>query len=539
MSYGIRAEPHRDDPTRKENDMLTPAPRRAWVATKRRLRTVAPPGTARHRAGTAVRRYALHLASGWRADARLLLAAAGADLAAGQLPRRLPEAVRAATERADTRLRGGDAPGAAVWLARAGSMAFHRVVHFDRLSSPLAESPTEFLAPLHDSDAVRVLNARARREPAAPAPSGRPLRLLIATRGNANFLSEIRRHYEAHGRVDVRYLDLAADPARAHLTRDSTRMIAHILAGDSAYGRAVEDWLRPHLDWADTVFVDWCAAPAVMFTMIDPGPTRIVVRLHSFELFTIWPQLVGFARVDDLVFVSEHMRSLAVAALPQLSAATAPRTCVIPNAMRLRGFARPKPPEARFTLGLVGYDAVAKDARWAVEVLRLLRSRDDRYRLRIVGGAPDLGLSAAARAYHQRLGHDLVELERQGAVSRTGRTEDVPAALTGIGVIVSSSVRESFHCALVEGAASGAVPVVRDWPFFAGHGGGARALFPSDWVVNSPAEAAELIIEQTATEERWRRAGAAASSHAIATWDWPVTRSLLDDLLIGAATADG
>jgi glycosyltransferase involved in cell wall biosynthesis len=518
--------------------MLKPAPHRAWAATKRRLRAVAPPGTARHRAGTALRRHALHLASGWRAGARLLLAAAGADLAAGQLPRRLDAAVSAATERADEHLRAGDARGAAAWLARAASIAFHRVVHFDRLSSPLAESPNEFLAPLNDTDVVRALSARARAKPAAPLPSGRPLRLLIATRENANFLSEIRRHYDARGDVDVRYLDLAADPSRAHLTRSSEEMIAHILAGDSAYGRAVEDWLRPHLDWADTAFVDWCVGPAVMFTMIDPGQTRIVVRLHSFELFTIWPHLVGFARVDDLVFVSEHMRSLAMATLPQLSAAAAPRTCVIPNAMRLRDFARSKPPESRFTVGLVGYDAVAKDARWAVEVLRLLRARDDRYRLRIVGGAPETCRSAADRAYHQWLEKDLACLERRGAVRRTGRTEDVPAALTDIGVIVSSSVRESFHCALVEGAASGAVPVVRDWPYFAGHGRGARALFPGDWVVNSPAEAAELIIGQTATEQRWRRAGAAASRHAIATWDWPATRPLLDELLLGPRAAD-
>ena len=53
--------------------------------------------------------------------------------------------------------------------------------------------------------------------------------------------------------------------------------------------------------------------------------------------------------------------------------------------------------------------------------------------------------------------------------------------------MLSSSVRESFHMGLVEAVASGALPVVRDWPFFPG---AARTLFPPDWVVDSPAEAA-------------------------------------------------
>lgn len=517
------------------------ARRRAVAAVRGGLRTVAPRGTGRHRAVTELRRRGLRLLCGLRGDragAGLLLAAVNADLAAGAPPRLLGAALAAALSRADGHLRAGDPRAAATWLARAGSIAFHRVLHFDRLSSPLVDNPEEFLAAWYASDVVRALDVRTRAARAAAAPAHRPLRLLVATHGNTNFLAEILRHYRAHGEVELRILDVFADPDRARLARDGERMIAHLLGGEPDFGRAVESWLRPHLDWADTVFVDWCAQPAVLFTMIDPGPTRIVVRAHSFELFSVWPHLVAFARVDDLVFVSDHMRELALAVLPRLGAAGAPRASVIANAMSLRRFARPKPPEARFTLGLVGFAAVAKDARWAVEVLRLLRARDDRYRLVLVGGEPEAAPSAAARAYRERLERALAELEPQGAVLRAGRTEDVPAALTGVGVIISSSVRESFHCALVEGAASGAVPVVRDWPFFARGAGGARRLFPSDWVVDGPHRAAERIIELTATEETWRRAGAAAARHAAATWDWPATRPLFDRLLLHGSTAD-
>lgn len=457
-----------------------------------------------------------------------------AELAAGRVPSGLTSGFAAELAVADDRLARGDRERATRVLARAMPMAFHRVLHFDRLASPLAEDPGRFLAPIHASAAIRAMTSGTRSRPAAGPPAGRPLRLLLVTRANANFLAEIRHRYESDPRTEVRFLDLAADPARAPLANRPEPLIRHLLTGGSAYGDAVAAWLGPHLDWADTVFVDWCVSPAAMITMLDPGDTRIVVRLHSFELFTMWPHLVDFGRVDDLILVSDHMRDLTTAVVPRLRAGTT-RLAVIPNAVDLHPYLRPKPAAARFTLGLVGLGSVAKDPLWAFEVVRRLRERDSRYQLLLIGQGLDPAASAAVADYHARFEHELAELAAAGAVRRLGHTPDVPAALTGVGVILSSSVRESFHRALVEGAASGAVPVVRDWPFFAGTGTGARGLFPPDWVVGSPEQAADRIRQMTASEAGWREAGARASAHARATWDWSVTQRAFDQLLLGPA----
>src|SRR5699024_9041485 len=86
---------------------------------------------------------------------------------------------------------------------------------------------------------------------------------------------------------------------------------------------------RPHLETTDVMFVDWCGALAALISQVDPGQTRIVVRMHSFEVFTKWPQLVDFTRVDDLVFVSSRLRDLAVAAVPALQRSDSPRLHVI------------------------------------------------------------------------------------------------------------------------------------------------------------------------------------------------------------------
>ncbi|HEY9374434.1 MAG TPA: hypothetical protein VIU94_39250, partial [Streptomyces sp.] len=369
--------------------------------------------------------------------------------------------------------------------------------------------------------------------PAAP-PADRPQRLLFVHHDNDNFLRPVLERYAAHPDVEVRVLDTAADPVVGPLAKGVTRIVQRAMGGQVAYGKDVEAALRPHLDWADTVFIDWCGMGAALFTLVDPATTRIVVRLHSYEAFSLWPHIVDFSRVDDLVFVSEHLRDLCIAAVPRLKEKGAPRLHVVDNAVELAPFARPKQPDARFTLGLVGVGQVAKDPRWALEVLRLLREKDERYRLHLIGSPLDPGVSPAAARYHRAYARELRRLEAAGAVRHIGQTPDVPGALSEVGVILSSSVRESWHLGLVEGAASGAVPVVRDWPFFAAGPRGARALFPDSWVVPGPAEAAERVLSLTATEEGWRRAGREAAAHAMGAWDWTRVQGDFDRLLLAA-----
>jgi glycosyltransferase involved in cell wall biosynthesis len=471
---------------------------------------------------------------------RLLGEAQITELVANPAPLYPGRVVDALLAMADRALRVGQSAAAAEALSQATAVAFHRTLHIDQLTSPLAADPEGYLAPLRRSSAAAAAAVpRGRARPAAAPPKDRPLRLLIATSTNDTFLRRIREHCAAHPGMEVRFLDLATEPTLRRMSWAATPMLGHRLAGRSTFGEGLEHALRPYLDWADTVLVDWCVGPAAMFTMVDPGTTRIVVRLHSYEAMTRWPHIVDFSRVDDLVFVASHVRDLVTTLVPALAGGEAPdgpagtRLHIVDNAMDLRGFARDKADDARFTLGLVGIGQVVKDPRWAIEVLRRLRDWDPRYRLLLIGGDMNPDTSAAARIYAAELDRDLAELEPSGAVRRFGRTNDVPAALTEVGVILSTSVREGCHCGLMEGAASGAVPVVRDWPFFAGRPNSARTLYPRGWVVGNPGEAAERVLAVTATPEGWRAAGRDAQRYALETWDWSVVQHHFDRLILG------
>jgi glycosyltransferase involved in cell wall biosynthesis len=464
------------------------------------------------------------------ARAEWLMSAAKDELSAGRIPPFLIEAAEAELAIADQALTRGDFDAASRSVHQVVQLLFHRAVHFDWLTSPMAPDPTAYLAPLHRSLVGRTLAApRGRRTPAAPPPTDRPHRLLFVSRGNENFLGDIRERYRQDPGFEVRTLDMLADPER-HARVRIPDLLKHRLGGDPAYGDWIQDWLGPHIEWADTVFVEWCLVQAALFTALDPGTTRIIVRLHLFEAFTMFPHLVDTSRMDDFVFVSEPLRDFTMDVAPRLRESAAPRTPVVTNAARLSRYRRPKHPDARFTLAQIGQSRIAKDPRWTFEVLRRLRRHDDRYNLVLVGADLDGTPSPQAAAYHREYATELAELEAQGAVRRIGQTDDVPGALTDVGVILSASVRESFHLGVIEGAASGAVPVVRDWPFFAGRTHSARSIFPADWMVETPGEAVDRILAHTASEEIWHKTGEAAAQHAMMTWDWSVVQSQYDRL---------
>jgi hypothetical protein len=264
----------------------------------------------------------------------LLMQEAQAELARG-VPGSLQAAVRAALAEADGLRAKGELhkASAATWSAM--RLLFHRALHFERPASPLADDPAGYLAGWRQSGTVAALAApRGRSAEAAAPPADRPLRLLIAVNAETQ-VAPVRGHFESLPGVELRFLDLAADPQLEPLTGNVPQMIETILGGQTALAARLEGLLRPHLDWADTVLVDGCTAAAVLVSMIDPGHARVVLRLHGDEAYTWWPQLVDYGRVDDLVFVSDRARDLAFEVAP--ATVTGSRSHVIHQAPDAEG----------------------------------------------------------------------------------------------------------------------------------------------------------------------------------------------------------
>jgi glycosyltransferase involved in cell wall biosynthesis len=451
------------------------------------------------------------------------------ELRLGHIPPDLWERIADLVHAADRALAAGDLTGSGTRLQEAFNLAFHRTLHFEDQPSPLAIDPDIFLAPFHASTAyTEVVRPSGRPRPQRQPVTGRPRRLLVTTFMNWNFVDDIIKDYEATEGVEVRTLDLNEMPdgpwrdAPVDLVQRRLRQ-AH---GVDDVSPPAE--VREAFDWADTVFVEWGHRALPWVSMLKDVQARVVARIHSYEAFTPMPMHTDWSGIDDVVFVSPHIRSLVEACVPAL--ADGPRLHTIANRNLLETFDLPKYEGSEHTLGLVGWNNVTKDPLWALELLEALRKHDDRWRLRLVGhGLPRNIRSGPAMSYRNELSDRIHALG--DAVERPGYTNDVPEALRHIGVIVSSSRREGTHEGLLQGAASGAFPVVRNWPYVA-RWGGAGTIVPDGWIVETAQEGARMLIEAAEDKEAFADRRRAVAEWTLRRYDWSVVRPQLDELLL-------
>jgi glycosyltransferase involved in cell wall biosynthesis len=451
------------------------------------------------------------------------------ELRLGHVPPDLWARVDDLLDAADRALASGDHTASGSRLQEAFNLAFHRTLHFEDHPSPLALDPDAFLAPFRASNAfAEVVRPSGLTRPVRPVVTDRPRRLLVTTFMNWAFVEGITKDYAATEGVEVRTLDLREmpdGPWRAQPVDLVQRRLRQTQGLDDVVLPAE---VREAFDWADTVFVEWGHRSLPWVSLVPNLRARVVARVHSYEAFTPMPMHADWSGIDDLVFVSPHIRALAEASIPAL--ADGPRIHTIPNRNLLGTYGLSKYKGSEYTLGLVGWNSVTKDAQWALDLLEALREHDDRWRLRLLGhGFPRSNLTGPARAYRDQLE---ARMEALGdVVERPGYTNDVSEGLRHIGVIVSSSRREGTHEGLIQGAASGAFPVVRNWPYVA-RWGGARTMVPDEWVVETAREGARMLLDAAEDEVSFAERRRAVAQWTVRRYDWSVVRPQLDDLLL-------
>jgi len=446
-----------------------------------------------------------------------------------------------ALESADEAWKAGDRALALHRLRGALAVSLHRSRHVDTLRSSLIEDPASHLAPLQQSVSYRALQdterdrpalrRRPRKRPHAAGPWIPQVTVLPGAYGH--FHQDMVDALGPRGVVRVPRLLRHPTFRRRRLSGADLCLLDALRAGEVDVMGQQWPTCPPEIDpgpalvalkalgtalrRADVVYGDWFDAASMWASHLVPAGTRLVIRAHGLDALDPWIHLVDWRGVDA-VLTTQPLVSL----LEDLTAwrgAPAP-TPVLPYRPDL---AQPPPgrdASARFTIGMVGWGRVVKDPAFALELLE----RDDRRRLVLIGPQfVSAGMTvdrSYATAFWQRV-------DRQGLRDRihvVGRTEDVWGALGDVGVILSCSRRESFHLGLLEGAASGAVPVVRDWPLFASRDG-ARSLYPHEWVVPD-LDAADRRIAELADEDAWRQASTEARATALERFEAePVARN--------------
>ena len=266
--------------------------------------------------------------------------------------------------------------------------------------------------------------------------------------------------------------------------------------------------------WADVVICEWCGPNAVWYSKHKRRGSRLLVRLHRFELTSPYPAQVKIGAVDQVICVSKHYARLCRerTGWPQTKVVT------VPNALDIAQLDRPKLDGARFHLGMIGVVPSRKRVDLALDVLAELRREDDRYMLFIKSGMPwEHWWVWQHQAERDHFNDALRRTQRsgllRGAVVFDDAGPDVAVWLRRVGFMLSTSDDESFHVAPAEGMAARSVPVLRHWP-------GAETIYDMRWIHRGPAEMAAAIAALDG-EQAWREAGEAAHEQAAGRFALP------------------
>ncbi|MBU6146899.1 MAG: glycosyltransferase [Actinomycetales bacterium] len=299
--------------------------------------------------------------------------------------------------------------------------------------------------------------------PEVPQPSrAQPLRVLIASH-DLKFFTRALDHYRSLPGVVVR-LDHWSTLTR-HDPEQSRRLN----------------------DWADVVIAEWAGPNAVWYSRHRRPGQRLIVRLHRFELGARWLDDIDAGAVDQCICVNAHYAELTA----QRTGWDRSRIVVVPNIVDLVQFNRPKHAGADLRLGLIGAAPARKGLHRALDVLTEVRRIDPRYRLLIKSRLPWelwwVWKRPEERAYFEEAFERIRQsAELADAVTFDPYGADVADWLRRVGWVLSTSDDESFHLAPAEGMASGALPVVWDWP-------GARTVYDDAWVHGDVASMAAAI----------------------------------------------
>lgn len=237
--------------------------------------------------------------------------------------------------------------------------------------------------------------------------------------------------------------------------------------------------LTEAIKWADTVWIEWANELAVKLTNELPllEDRRTICRLHSYEAFAGYASAINWDRVDDLIFVAEHIKDQVLDQAPQVGRLT--RTHVVPNGINLERFPLTERTRGK-NLAFVGDINYKKGPMLLLHAFSELVRQDPEYRLAIAGRIQD-------QRYVLYFDQMLKEMGLQGHVKLDGWVKDVASWLEDKQYIVSTSLLEGHPVGLMEAMARGLKPVIHNFV-------GARQIYDDGFIWNSIPEFVQMIL---------------------------------------------
>jgi len=242
------------------------------------------------------------------------------------------------------------------------------------------------------------------------------------------------------------------------------------------------------IDYGDIIFLEWANETAYFATNYKGiKGKKVIVRLHSYEIFTDFPKQINWAVVDRLIFVAPHIRDI----LKELSPGVIDgvKTEVVYNGLDLDKIPFKKR-EAGYNIAWVGFINYKKNPPMALQVIKKLVNIDKRYILHVAGSFQDL-------RYKVYLEYMIKEMGLQDNVKFYGWVDDMEEFWKDKNYLLHTSLQEGHSLAILEAMARGIKPILHNFR-------GARELYSKCSIFNTIGEAVNKITGKPYNSSEYR-----------------------------------
>ena len=256
------------------------------------------------------------------------------------------------------------------------------------------------------------------------------------------------------------------------------------------------------VEWGDILWLEWLnevATYAASYLGLTPSgrdtAKKVIVRLHSYEVFADYPRNMQWHHVDKLVFVAEHVRDifrerfvfgdLMKTYIPESDPSNATRSIVIENGVDVDKIEAST--DKHGDIAVVGSINYKKEPALVLQIADALKSYSimmgDKFecpRIHWAGGFQD-------PRFEVYMKHMIREMQLDDVVELYGHVNDMSKFWHGKKTLLHTSLHEGHSYAIMEAMA-------RDMNLCIHNYRGAKDQYPRHWLFNPIDQAVEMLV---------------------------------------------
>lgn len=242
------------------------------------------------------------------------------------------------------------------------------------------------------------------------------------------------------------------------------------------------------MKWADICWFEWCDELIAYGSKHRLANTKkIICRLHRYEALTDYPKQVNWFNVDRLIIVTDHLKMLLSAQIPDIENQT--RIVTVNNGVNVDRY-KFKRRNPGYNLAYVGYLHARKNPVLLLQIMSKLVSINSKYKLFIAGVFQD-------SLQEMYFNYQIKAMNLEKNIVFEGWQKDIPKWLEDKNYIISTSIHESFGYGIAEAMCRGIKPIIHRFLY-------SEEIWDENYIFNTINEAIDMISSEDYSSEEYR-----------------------------------